>query len=441
LFLVVELKRFFYVIIIANISGGFVDIVLSIAKKAKKSAFVISRAETKVKNKILQDISKKLISNSREIIENNKRDIAKSEKEGISVSLLDRLRLSRDRIEKIAESINQVIDFKDPVGEVISGYNLPNGLILTNIRVPLGVIGIIYEARPNVTVDASVLCLKSGNCVILRGSSHALSTNKKLVDIMRGVLAENDFPEDAVQIIPTADREHVVRLMQLREYVDVLIPRGGKSLINSVVKNSKIPVIETGIGNCHIYIDNFLDGISIDKIAEILINAKTQRPSVCNAAEKLIVHKDIAEEILPTVLKELEGRGVVLKGCSITKKIFPSVGTASEEDWYQEYLDLKMAVKVVENIEEAVEHINKYGSHHSDAIITSSYENSILFTRAVDSSTVYVNASTRFTDGGQFGMGAEIGISTQKIHWRGPMGLKELTTNKFIVLGNGQVRE
>ena len=417
------------------------DIVLSIAKKAKKSAFVISRAETKVKNKILQDISKKLISNSREIIENNKRDIAKSEKEGISVSLLDRLRLSRDRIEKIAESINQVIDFKDPVGEVISGYNLPNGLILTNIRVPLGVIGIIYEARPNVTVDASVLCLKSGNCVILRGSSHALSTNKKLVDIMRGVLAENDFPEDAVQIIPTADREHVVRLMQLREYVDVLIPRGGKSLINSVVKNSKIPVIETGIGNCHIYIDNFLDGISIDKIAEILINAKTQRPSVCNAAEKLIVHKDIAEEILPTVLKELEGRGVVLKGCSITKKIFPSVGTASEEDWYQEYLDLKMAVKVVENIEEAVEHINKYGSHHSDAIITSSYENSILFTRAVDSSTVYVNASTRFTDGGQFGMGAEIGISTQKIHWRGPMGLKELTTNKFIVLGNGQVRE
>ena len=441
MFLVVELKRFFYVIIIANISGGFVDIVLSIAKKAKKSAFVISRAETKVKNKILQDISKKLISNSREIIENNKRDIAKSEKEGISVSLLDRLRLNRDRIEKIAESINQVIDFKDPVGEVISGYNLPNGLILTNIRVPLGVIGIIYEARPNVTVDASVLCLKSGNCVILRGSSHALSTNKKLVDIMRGVLAENDFPEDAVQIIPTADREHVVRLMQLREYVDVLIPRGGKSLINSVVKNSKIPVIETGIGNCHIYIDNFLDGISIDKIAEILINAKTQRPSVCNAAEKLIVHKDIAEEILPTVLKELEGRGVVLKGCSITKKIFPSVGTASEEDWYQEYLDLKMAVKVVEDIEEAVEHINKYGSHHSDAIITSSYENSILFTRAVDSSTVYVNASTRFTDGGQFGMGAEIGISTQKIHWRGPMGLKELTTNKFIVLGNGQVRE
>ena len=441
MFLVVELKRFFYVIIIANISGGFVDIVLSIAKKAKESAFVISRAETKVKNKILQDISKKLISNSREIIENNKRDIAKSEKEGISVSLLDRLRLSRDRIEKIAESINQVIDFKDPVGEVISGCSLPNGLILTNIRVPLGVIGIIYEARPNVTVDASVLCLKSGNCVILRGSSHALSTNKKLVEIMREVLAENDFPEDAIQIIPTADREHAVKLMQLREYVDVLIPRGGKSLIDSVVKNSKIPVIETGIGNCHIYIDNFLDGVSIDKIAEIVINAKTQRPSVCNAAEKLIVHKDIAEEILPTVLKELEGRGVVLKGCSITKNIFPSIETALEEDWYQEYLDLKMAVKVVENIEEAVEHINKYGSHHSDAIITSSYENSILFTRAVDSSTVYVNASTRFTDGGQFGMGAEIGISTQKIHWRGPMGLKELTTNKFIVLGNGQVRE
>ena len=417
------------------------DIVLNIAKKAKESAFVISKVETKVKNKILQDISKKLILNSRDIIKENKKDVAKSEREGISVSLLDRLRLDEGRIEKIAESINQVIDFKDPVGEVISGYSLPNGLILNNIRVPIGVIGIIYEARPNVTVDASVLCLKSGNCVILRGSSHALSTNKRLVEIMREVLAENDFPEDAVQIIPTADRENVVRLMQLREYVDVLIPRGGKSLINSVVKNSKIPVIETGIGNCHIYIDNFLDGINIDKIVEIVINAKTQRPSVCNAAEKLIVHKDIAEEILPTVLKELKGKGVVLKGCGATKKIFTSVETASEEDWYQEYLDLIMAVKVVKNIEEAVEHINKYGSHHSDAIITSSYKNSILFTRAVDSSTVYVNASTRFTDGGQFGMGAEIGISTQKIHWRGPMGLRELTTNKFIVLGNGQIRE
>jgi len=417
------------------------DIVLEIAKRAKENTKFISNANTKIKNKILSDISKYLIASTEEIIKENKKDLEISTQEGMSDSLLDRLKLDRKRIEKKAESIDKVIKFTDPVGEVVFGYNLPNGLILKNIRVPLGVVGIIYEARPDVTIDASVLCLKAGNCIILRGSSHALNTNKKLVQVMGRALKDNDFPQELIQIIPSADREDAVRLMQLRRYIDVLIPRGGKSLIESVVENSKVPVIETGIGNCHVYIDNALENISMDKIAEIVINAKTQRPSVCNAAEKLLVHKDVAKKILPAVLKKLEEKNVKLLGCSISKEIYSSIGLASEEDWYEEYLDYKMAVKVVDSIEEAVMHINKYGSHHTETIITSNYQNSIYFTREIDSAAVFVNASTRFTDGEQFGMGAEIGISTQKLHWRGPMGLRELTTNKFIVLGEGQIRE
>ncbi|MBA7472596.1 Gamma-glutamyl phosphate reductase [subsurface metagenome] len=417
------------------------DVVLEIAKRAKENTKFISNANTKIKNKILSDISKYLIASTEEIIKENKKDLEISTQEGMSDSLLDRLKLDRKRIEKKAESIDKVIKFTDPVGEVVFGYNLPNGLILKNIRVPLGVVGIIYEARPDVTIDASVLCVKSGNCIILRGSSHTLNTNKKLVQVMGRALKDNDFPDGIIQLIPSADREDVVRLMQLRQYIDVLIPRGGKSLIESVVENSKVPVIETGIGNCHVYIDNALENISMDKIAEIVINSKTQRPSVCNAAEKLLVHKDVAKKILPAVLKKLEEKNVKLLGCSISKKIYSSIGIASEEDWYEEYLDYKMAVKVVDSIEEAVMHINKYGSHHTETIITSNYQNSIYFTREVDSAAVFVNASTRFTDGEQFGMGAEIGISTQKLHWRGPMGLRELTTNKFIVLGEGQIRE
>lgn len=417
------------------------DVVLEIAKRAKENTKFISNANTKIKNKILSDISKYLIASTEEIIKENKKDLEISTQEGMSDSLLDRLKLDRKRIEKKAESIDKVIKFTDPVGEVVFGYNLPNGLILKNIRVPLGVVGIIYEARPDVTIDASVLCLKAGNCIILRGSSHTLNTNKKLVQVMGRALKDNDFPDGIIQIIPSADREDAVRLMQLRQYIDVLIPRGGKSLIESVVENSRVPVIETGIGNCHVYIDNALENISMDKIAEIVINAKTQRPSVCNAAEKLLVHKDVAQKILPAVLKKLEEKNVKLLGCSISKKIYSSIGIASEEDWYEEYLDYKMAVKVVDSIEEAVMHINKYGSHHTETIITSNYQNSIYFTREIDSAAVFVNASTRFTDGEQFGMGAEIGISTQKLHWRGPMGLRELTTNKFIVLGEGQIRE
>jgi glutamate-5-semialdehyde dehydrogenase len=417
------------------------DIVLEIAKNAKKCSSVIAAVDTRLKNKVLKDISEKLISGSGEIIEANNLDVEKSRKAGMSDSMLDRLKLDRGRIEKIARSIEQVIGLVDPVGEVIFGYNLPNGLILKNIRVPFGVIGVIYEARPDVTIDASVLCIKAGSCVILRGSSHVLSTNKKITNLMRAALKGNNLPEDIIQIIPTASREDAEKLMKLREYVSVLIPRGGKNLIDSVVLNSMVPVIETGIGNCHIYIDNILDGINLETIIKIVVNAKTQRPSVCNAAEKLLIHKDVAKKLLPPILKALSEKDVIIKGCSSTGVIYPAALETTEEDWYEEYLDLKIAVKIVEDINEAVLHINKYGSGHSDAIITSSYGNSIYFTNSVDSSTVYVNASTRFTDGGEFGMGAEIGISTQKLHWRGPLGLSQIMTNKFIVYGNGQIRE
>jgi len=417
------------------------DKILEIAKKAKDSTRFISNASTNIKNKILYDISKYIIEGAGEIIKANEKDLEESRKNGVSESLMDRLKLDHDRIIKKAESIDKVIKFTDPIGEVISGYNLPNGMILKNVRVPLGVVGIIYEARPEVTIDASVLCIKAGNCIILRGSSHALNTNKKLVEIMGRALRDNNFPDSIVQIVPSAEREDVTRLMQLREYIDVLFPRGGKSLIDSVVQSSKVPVIETGVGNCHIYIDSILGGIGMEEIAGIVLNSKVQRPAVCNAAEKLLVHKDVAAEILPFVLKKLEDKNVELVGCPAARKIYPSVKPASEEDWYREYLDYKMAVRIVDSTEEAVAHINKYGSHHTETIITSSYENSVYFTREIDSSTVFVNASTRFTDGEQFGMGTEIGISTQKLHWRGPMGLRELTTNKFIVYGQGQVRE
>jgi len=417
------------------------DKVLEIAKRARDSTRFISSAGTNIKNKILYDISKHIVAGAEEIIRENKKDLEISKKKGVSESLMDRLKLDRERIEKRAESIDKVIKFTDPVGEVIFGYNLPNGLILKNVRVPLGVVGIIYEARPEVTIDAAVLCLKAGNCIILRGSSHALNTNKKLVEIMTRALKDNNFPESVIQIIPSAEREDVTRLMQLREYIDVLFPRGGSGLIDNIVKNSRVPVIETGVGNCHIYIDSVLGGISSEEIAEIVINSKTQRPAVCNAAEKLLVHKDAAAEILPFILKKLEDKNVELVGCPATREIYTSIKAASEEDWYKEYLDYKMAVKVVGSTEEAISHINKYGSHHTETIITSSYENSVYFTREIDSSTVFVNASTRFTDGEQFGLGTEIGISTQKLHWRGPMGLRELTTNKFIVYGQGQTRK
>ena len=416
------------------------SIISEIAKKSREASFFLANAGTNKKNKVLQDISISLVENSQEIINANKTDCDNAKNDKISESLLDRLMLDSKRIQAISAGIIDVINFIDPVGEVIFGYNLPNGLSLNNIRVPFGVIGIIYEARPNVTVDCAILCLKAGSSVILRGSSHAINSNLKLVEIMRNVLIKNNFPQDLIQIIPSSSREDAEELMKMRGLIDVLIPRGGKSLIDSIVSNSMVPVIETGVGNCHIYIDSKY-GLSSEKIIDIVVNSKTQRPSVCNAAEKLLIHAEIAADLLPGILKALENKNVVLKGCPATRSIYPSAVPAEEDDWFIEYLDLIMAVKVVDSIEDAVKHINKYGSHHSEAIITSDYENARYFTSRVDSAAVYVNASTRFTDGGQFGMGAEIGISTQKMHWRGPMGLRQLTTNKFVVYGDGQIRK
>lgn len=415
------------------------SIVYDIAKRAKEASYFLSGVNTGMKNQVLKNISVALIEKSGEIINANKKDFDAA-KGKVSESLLDRLTLNTERIKSISDSILEVISLNDPVGEVIFGYDLPNGLTLKNIRVPFGVIGMIFEARPNVTVDSAVLCLKAGSAVILRGSSSALNTNLEIVEIMRHCLLDNDFPADLIQLVPTASREDVQELMSLRQYIDLLIPRGGKGLIESVVKNSKIPVIETGVGNCHIYIDSRFS-LSEQQVIDIVINAKTQRPSVCNAAEKLLIHRSVLENTGRAVIDALRLKNVVIKGCPSVVRMYSDIEQAGEEDWYEEYLDLKMAVKVVESIKEAVEHINKYGSMHSDSIITSDYENAMYFTSNVDSSTVYVNASTRFTDGGQFGMGAEIGISTQKLHFRGPMGLRQITSNKFIVYGNGQIRE
>ncbi len=414
--------------------------VYELAKRAKQSAYFIANKNSKEKNKVLSDIAEEILNNIDVILVENNKDCEKAIKNGISQSMLDRLRLDEKRIKDIVKSIYEVISINDPVGEVIFGYNLPNGLNLINIRVPFGVIGIIYEARPNVTIDSAALCLKAGSSVILRGSSHALNTNIKLVEIMRKALLKNNFPEDLITIIPTDSREDVKELMSLRQFVDVLIPRGGAGLIESVIKNSKIPVIETGIGNCHIYIDEVYN-LSEKQIIDIIINSKTQRPSVCNAVEKLLIHNSVVSKIAAPVLAALKDKGVLIKGCERILKLFDGIILVNEEDWYKEYLDLIIAIKIVDSLDEAIIHINKYGSHHSDSIITSSYENAKIFSYNVDSSTVYVNASTRFTDGGQFGMGAEIGISTQKLHWRGPMSLGQLTSNKFIVTGNGQIRE
>lgn len=415
------------------------DIVYEIAKKAKEVSYFLSEKNTGLKNKVLKSISDALLKRSGEIIEANKKD-CDAAKDSVSSSMLDRLLLNKERIQAISASIYEVIALSDPVGEVIFGYDLPNGLTLKNIRVPFGVIGMIFEARPNVTVDSAVLALKAGSAVILRGSSSALNTNLKIVEIMRQCLKENDFPVDLIQLIPTSSREDVLKLFSLRQYIDVLIPRGGKGLIESVVENSKIPVIETGIGNCHIYIDSKFN-LTVEQVTDIIINAKTQRPGVCNAAEKLLIHKTAFKNIGKILIDALQKNNVAIKGCPNVIKNHDYLEKATEDDWYEEYLDLRIAIKIVDSTKEAVAHINRYGSKHSDAIITSDYENAMYFTTNVDSSTVYVNASTRFTDGGQFGMGAEIGISTQKLHFRGPMGLKQITTNKFIIFGNGQIRK
>ncbi len=404
---------------------------------AKKASRFLMTAGSK-KNDALLAIAKALRENSQTIIDANDIDIENGKNAGLTASLLDRLKLSKERIEGMADGVEQVAALPDPIGRVLDGSTLKNGLQIEKITVPMGVIGIIYEARPNVTSDAAALCLKAGSAVILRGGKEAINSNKAVAEIMRNAVESAGFPRDCIALIEDTSRQSATELMQLSDYLDVLIPRGGAGLIKSVVNNAKVPVIETGVGNCHIYVDKSAD---IEMAKNIIFNAKTSRPSVCNAIETVLVHKDIAEKALPEIKAELDKKNVEIRGCEATKAILGDcVVPATEEDYAIEFLDYILAIKVVDDIDGALDHIATYSTGHSESIITSDYSSANKFTSSVDSAAVYVNASTRFTDGGEFGLGAEIGISTQKLHARGPMGLNELTSTKFVIKGDGQIR-
>ena len=412
-------------------------VIESMGKKAKEVARILATAGA-LKDKALISIADALIENTDYILAENAKDLEAGKANGLSNALLDRLALSPERIKGMADGARQVAALADPCGRVISGGKLKNGLEVTKVTVPLGVIGIIYEARPNVTADSAVLCLKSGNAVILRGGKEAINSNKAVATVMRKAIEIAGLPADSVQLIEDTTRQSSIELMGLSDYLDVLIPRGGAGLIKATVENAKVPVIETGVGNCHVYVDEYAD---IEMAAEIIYNAKTSRPSVCNAIETILVHKNIADKALPLIKAKLDEKNVELRGCEKTIEILgDSVKPATEEDYATEYLDYILSVKVVNCIHCALNHIAKYSSGHSECIVTENYTNAEMFLNTVDAAAVYVNASTRFTDGGEFGLGAEIGISTQKLHARGPMGINELTSMKFIVKGNGQVR-
>ncbi len=409
----------------------------AVGKSAKEASIKLMNADSGLKNKALCAISDELVKNTDIILEENAKDLENLLKNKEKAGFYDRLKLTPERILQMAEGVRQIATLPDPVGEVTEMVKRPNGLLIGRKRVPLGVIGIIYEARPNVTVDAAALCLKTSNVCILRGGSEAICSNKILVKIMKQALILAGLPENSVSLIEDTSREIATGMMRLNEYIDVLIPRGGAGLIKTVVNTATVPVIETGTGNCHIYIEKSAD---INMAAEIVENAKTSRVSVCNAAESLLVDEEIAEKALPAVFEKLRAHNVSVFGCERSCEILKDIQKATEEDYKCEYLDYKISVKVVSGIEEAIEHINRYSTKHSEAIITTDYEKSQKFLQEVDSAAVYVNASTRFTDGFEFGFGAEIGISTQKLHARGPLGLRELTTSKYIIYGNGQIR-
>jgi glutamate-5-semialdehyde dehydrogenase len=406
-------------------------------EKAKKASYKLANLSTNEKNEGLVKIADLLVEKEKEILAANAVDVENAANKGVSKAMLDRLSLNEKRIAAMAEGVRQVASLPDPVGEVVSMCKRPNGLQIGQQRVPIGVIGMIYEARPNVTIDAAVLCLKSGNTVILRGGSEAIHSNKAIVAVVHEALNRSAIPVDAVQLVEDTSRETATEMMKLNKYIDVLIPRGGEGLIQTVVKNATVPVIETGTGNCHVYVDGEAD---LEMGERIIINAKTSRPAVCNAAETLLVDEAVAGAFLPKALQSLKDMGVELRGCEKTQQIFPDAKAAVEEDWYTEYLDYILAVKVVNGVDEAIEHINKYGTRHSEAIVTTNYNKARKFHQEVDAAAVYVNASTRFTDGYEFGFGAEIGISNQKLHARGPVGLKELTILKYIIFGDGQIR-
>ena len=404
------------------------------AKEAEKTLMV---ASSEKKNQALKKIAEGLIENTDKIIEANKVDLENGEKNGMAKSMLDRLKLDKERIEGMAKGVLDVATLPEPVGRILSATERPNGLRIEKVSTPIGVIAVIFEARPNVTSDAAALCLKSGNTVILRGGKEAINSNKTIAKVMRQAVKEAGMPEDVIQLVEDTSRESANELMKMNEYVDVLIPRGGAGLIQAVVKNATVPVIETGVGNCHIYIDKNAD---LKKAVDIVFNAKTSRPSVCNAAESLLIHKDIAKEALVAIKNKLDEKDVTLVGDSKAREIIPDMEKATDADWATEYLDYKMSVKIVDSVEEAIDHIYKYSTGHSECIVTENAGTAEKFMNQVDSAAVYLNASTRFTDGGEFGFGAEIGISTQKLHARGPMGLEALTTTKYIIFGNGQIR-
>lgn len=413
----------------------YIETLGSNAVKVKK---ILAVADTGKKNSALAEISRALIENSDKIIEANQKDLTAAKENGMSVSMQDRLMLNEDRIKGIASAVDELIKLEDPIGKVDNGSVRPNGMRITKIRVPMGVIGMIYESRPNVTADAATLCLKTGNAVILRGGKEAYNSNKCICEIMRDAVEKAGFPKDIIQFVDDTTREVTTELMKCDKYLDLLIPRGGAGLIKAVTKNATVPVIETGTGNCHLYVDESAD---IEMAVKITDNAKTQRPSVCNAIETLLVHKNIAEKFLPAVKKKLDEHNVEIRGCAETKRILGDcVVPATEEDYATEFGDYIIAVRLVDDISQAIEHIAEYSTGHSECIVTNDLSNANKFKSEVDSACVYVNASTRFTDGGMFGFGAEIGISTQKLHARGPMGLYEITTNKYLIDGNGQIR-
>jgi len=413
-------------------------IIEEISRKAKAASTQLAKASAEQKNKALCSMADQLEKHCTEILEANKKDVEAARARGIKEALIDRLVLDKRRVESMAKNLRGLTELSDPVNEIVKTWTRPNGLIIGQLRVPLGVIGIIYESRPDVTSEASGLCIKSGNAIILRGGSDAINSNTAIGNALRAALEETGLTKDIIQVVPVTERKYAEQLMKMREHIDVLIPRGGANLIKTVVEKATVPVIETGTGNCHIYVEEDAD---LEKAVDIIINAKCQRPGTCNAEEKLLVHKNVAEQFLPTMIDALINHGVEVRGCRETVEIVPEVKPAVEEDWGTEYLDLIIGIKVVEDLDEAISHINKYGTKHSESILTSDFNKALKFIREIDAAAVYWNASTRFTDGNQFGLGAEIGISTQKLHARGPMGIQQLTTTKFFILGRGHVRQ
>ena len=406
--------------------------------RAKDASRLCAKLGTEAKNRGLLAVAGELRSQSAYLLEENEKDLKAAKEKGVKQSLIDRLRLTEQRISDMAEGLTQVAALEDPIGEVLSMKNRPNGLRVGKKRVPLGVVGIIYESRPNVTADAFGLCFKTGNAVILRGGSDAIHSNLAVTKVIKEGLEKENLPQDAILLVEDTSRATVGEMMKLHQYIDVLIPRGGAGLIANVVENSTVPVIETGTGNCHIFVDATAD---IGRAAEIIENAKTQRLGVCNACESLVIHEAAAEKALPLIEERLNAHQVEIRGDERVRKILPGIVPATEEDWGTEYLDAVISVKIVDSLEEAIAHINRYNTGHSESILTKDYDNALKFQDEVDAAAVYVNASTRFTDGFEFGFGAEIGISTQKLHARGPMGLEALTSTKYIIFGNGQIRE